>query len=61
MMRIVAVLVGIVLMLPAALLFGSHLFVYTVGLKPEWLPEAFAFAALAGVGLIFSGLRVSRN
>jgi hypothetical protein len=55
-----AIVFGIAFIAPGAFILGSHLFFYTVGLKPDWLPKLFGVMALAGVIQIWGGVNALR-
>jgi hypothetical protein len=57
---ILAISFGVAFILPGAIFLGSHLFVYTVGLHPTWLPELFAAMAVLGTLQIWGGVNMLR-
>jgi hypothetical protein len=53
-------LLGMILLAPGLIALISHLFVYTVGWSPVWMPQLLTAMAVLGVVSIIGGLRVSR-
>jgi hypothetical protein len=59
--RSFTIILGAVLIAPGAILLSSHLFFYTVGLKPSWLPWLLAGMAALGAFLIFGGASIMKR
>jgi len=57
---IFAIVFGIAFIVLGAILLGSHLFFYTVGLKPDWLPKLLGLMAVGGVIQIWGGINALR-
>jgi hypothetical protein len=55
------VVLGGLLIVPGVALLFSHLFFYTVGLKPSWLPWLLGGMAALGAFLIFSGIAMMKR
>ena len=51
-----AIVVGLVLLAPAAMVFVSRVFSDAIGLGPTWLNQVIAVMAVCGVGVLLAGL-----
>jgi hypothetical protein len=56
-----AIIVGFVLMLPAALVLVASMFVYIVGVTPSWTPALLAILAACGGASVFFGIALVRH
>lgn len=54
-------LLGVLFLLPGIIVAMSHLFFYTVGWKPVWIPQLLIAMALSGIASIIVGIKVSRR
>jgi hypothetical protein len=53
-------LLGLMFLAPGTLVLTLHLFFYTVGWSPNWIPQLLIAMAVFGVASIIGGIKVSR-
>jgi hypothetical protein len=56
----ILMLLGLMFLAPGILVLMSHLFFYTVGWSPSWIPQLLIAMAVFGVASITCGIKVSR-